>query len=66
MVRQAIGMEQQSIDLLSQLQALVRRPTWSLQLEEIRLLLAELVACWDLYRRGGDCEVGYKETRTRR
>ena len=53
---QAISVEQQIIDLFSQLQRLVRRPTWSFQLEEIRTLLTELVACWDQYRRSGDCD----------
>ena len=53
-MRQAISVEQQIIDRLSQLQRLVRRPTWSFQLEEIRVLLNELVACWDQYRRSGE------------
>jgi hypothetical protein len=51
-MRMAMSAEQQIIELLSQLQTLVRRPTWSFRLEEIHLLLAELAACWDLYRRG--------------
>jgi hypothetical protein len=53
-MRQAISVEQQIIDLFGELQRLVCRPTWSFQLEEIRILLAELVACWDLYRSCGD------------
>jgi hypothetical protein len=55
-MRQGMSVEQQIIDLLNQLQRLVRPPTWSFQLEEIGTLVAELAACWDLYRRGGDCD----------
>jgi hypothetical protein len=55
-MHQAISTEQQIIELLSQLQCLVRRPTWSFQLEEICTLVAELSACWDLYRRGRDTD----------
>ena len=51
-MRMAMNEEQQIIEILSQLQLLVRRPTWSFQLEEIHLLLAELATCWDQYRRG--------------
>ena len=53
-MRQGMSVEQQIINLLSQLQGLVRRPTWSFQLEEIGTLITELAACWELYRRGGD------------
>ena len=55
-MRHAISVEQQIIDLFSQLQQLVRRPTWSFQVEKIRILLTQLVACWDQYRRSGDCD----------
>jgi hypothetical protein len=55
-MRQAINTEQQIIDLLSQLELVVRRPSWSVQLEEIRTLLAQLVIHWDTYRRGDDCD----------
>jgi hypothetical protein len=53
-MRQGSSVEQQIIDLFSQLQQLVRRPTWSFQLEEVRILLTELVTCWDQYRRSSD------------
>jgi hypothetical protein len=52
-MRQAISVERQIVDLFSQLQQLVGRPTWSFQLEEVRTLVTELAACWDQYRRSG-------------
>jgi hypothetical protein len=55
-MRQAISVERQIVDLFSQLQQLVGRPTWSFQLEEVRTLVTELAACWDQYRRSGGCD----------
>jgi hypothetical protein len=55
-MRQAISVEHQIVDLFSQLQRLVRHPTWSFQLEEIRTLVTELAACWEEYRRSGGCD----------
>ena len=49
-MRHTTSVEQKIIDLLSHLQLLVRGPTWSLRREEMRTLVAELAACWDLYR----------------
>jgi hypothetical protein len=40
-------------DLVSQLQLLVKRPTFSFLLDEVRTMIAELAACWDCYRQGG-------------
>jgi hypothetical protein len=51
-MRQEPDLEQRITDLVCQLQLLVRRPTFSFRLAEIQDMLAELAACWDLYRRG--------------
>jgi hypothetical protein len=52
-MRRAADLEQRMTGLLSQLQLLVRRPTFSFRLAEVTGMLAELAACWDVYRRGG-------------
>lgn len=48
-----INPEQQMTNLLTPLQLLVRGPMFSFRLDEVRAILAELVTCWDLYRRRG-------------
>jgi hypothetical protein len=52
-MQRAPDVEQRMTQLLSELQLLVRKPTFSFRLDEIRGILAELAACWDVYRRGG-------------
>jgi hypothetical protein len=46
-----INPEQQMTDLLTQLELLVRGPTFSFRLDEMRTIVGELVTCWGLYRR---------------
>jgi hypothetical protein len=49
-MQRAPDVEQRMTELLSQLQLLVRKPTFSFRLDEIRGILAELAACGDVYR----------------
>jgi hypothetical protein len=46
-----INPEQQMTKLLTHLQLLVRGPTLSFRLDEMRTIVAELMTCWGLYRR---------------
>jgi hypothetical protein len=46
-MRRAPDVEQRMTDLVSQLQLLAKRPTFSFRLDELRGMLAELAACRD-------------------
>lgn len=46
-----IPLEQRMTELLRQLQLFVKGPTFSLRLDEIRAIAAELMTCWARYRR---------------